>query len=135
LTYFTSKENVDYTHQNKMILATKQVKFEKVPPFMIFQLKRFTADNRKILKNILFPLKFNLQPHWVVQNFDLRCDFQLWSVISHYGSETKDGHYINYSFNSVDNCWFSLNDGIVAKTDLRKVISANAYILIYRKCG
>lgn len=135
LNYFTKKENVQYSNsQNKSVSATKQTKIEKGPPILIFHFKRFTASNQKIFKDISFPNELTLQSNWCTTNSDHRNKkYQLSSVVSHVGKETKGGHYICHSLNS-QNTWLTFNDKTVTKTNLKSVLSTdNCYLLFYRK--
>jgi len=136
LIFFTIKENIQYFNpQNKSILASKQTKIEKGPPILIFHLKRFTLGNEKISKTISFPKELNLLPQWCTSNYDIHSrNYQLFSVVSHHGKETKGGHYTCYSFNAQHNSWFYFDDSKVTKTDLKRVLNNDdAYLLFYRK--
>ena len=101
---------------------SKHYQFDKLPLILIISFQRFkfaTMYNKKITTFIKYPLE-NLEING--EKFDLN------GVINHYGS-LNAGHYT--SICKINNKWFSFNDSHINECSKEKVISDNAYILLY----
>lgn len=57
---------------------------------------------------------------------------RLFAVIVHAGKNSHSGHYIAYVRNIVKNQWWKMDDSRVAAVSIQEVMSAEAYMLLYR---
>ena len=60
--------------------------------------------------------------------------YTLTAVVSHSGSSTDSGHYFCFARDG-DGAWWLFNDAKVTATSEDKVLSAEAYVLLYERVG
>ncbi|CAF0810889.1 unnamed protein product [Adineta ricciae] len=136
--------NGDYYCSHCQILQKARQKSDlllPLPRVLIIQLKRFTYEaysNRKIDTYIDFPLEnLDLSPYVtsdnINQNITSSSLYDLVAVSNHTGT-LFSGHYTTYAKNSRNYSWYSFNDETTRQiTDVREVVTKNAYILVYVK--
>ncbi|EGC32265.1 hypothetical protein DICPUDRAFT_95315 [Dictyostelium purpureum] len=116
LNSFTSPETLDGKNMyscdscNKKVVATFQVKLGKVPPILIFALRRFDYDfsrgtRVKLHNRFEFPQDLDMKPYIIEDNNsasgenekenDGSLDYELFSVLIHSGG-AFGGHYHSY---------------------------------------
>lgn len=110
----------------------KQVVFWSLPKVMIIDLKRFTADGRKIQVPVDIPIT-DLDLSKYVHGYDKKTyKYDLYGICNHMGG-TRGGHYTAYVMNA-NKKWYAYNDTIVKEIDIEKTLDKNyAYCLFYRK--
>lgn len=119
---------------NLKVKAVKCLKMWRLPPVLVIQLKRFnpmtTHKNSTFVKYPMdnFDVKFMMDS----VEFDPNCSttYRLHSVICHEGV-SGGGHYYCYNIDPDTGLWFKYNDRFVHKIDPKKVITPNAYLVVY----
>ncbi|CAF3977974.1 unnamed protein product, partial [Rotaria sp. Silwood2] len=121
---------------NRLTEATKKLDLWTVPKVLILQLKRFTYDlsnNTKIETLVDYPLdSLNLSDFVTNTDYDQNIRFDLIATSCHSGS-LAGGHYTAYARNFLSNNWLHFNDHCVREAIIRDLVTANAYLLIYRQ--
>lgn len=122
---------------NELTDAEKKISFVNLPKYLILQLKRFNFDhssNRKIDDLVEFPLyDLDLSNFLPSATGKAKMTYDLLAVSNHSGSLVS-GHYTAYSKSFINDKWYHFNDSCVkpvAKEDENKIVSANAYVLVY----
>jgi ubiquitin C-terminal hydrolase len=95
------------------------------PSILIIQLKRFKNNIKKVTDMIIFPFELYIE----TSNSDVSYD--LYGIINHSGS-IQGGHYFAY-IKCKNDIWYNFNDSSVTEIDTDKVVTSDAYILLYRK--
>lgn len=117
--------------------ASKKIEFFRLPPILIFHLKRFkTKNNEKRKKGsfvdiplINLDLKDFLIKEKKIENNTL---YELYGIIDHKGSMGY-GHYISKCKNPLDGQWHKFDDEEIRIIDEKNVVTENAYILFFRR--
>ena len=112
--------------------SKKKMEIWKAPNVLIVQLKRFRFGKDKLRNLINYPL-VDLAINDITGEYesdDLKYD--LFAVNCHIGG-VFGGHYFAYCKNA-NGKWYEFNDADVQEiTDKAKIITENAYLLIYQK--
>ena len=131
---------------NSKTEAIKKLRLHRLPEALILHIKRFKYKGTNIekLENFVkFPLKgLDIRDH---TSFECPhppedCIYDLYAAANHTGSLTM-GHYLanslvaceNASSRSMEESWVQFNDELVKNITAETVISANAYILFYKR--
>lgn len=59
--------------------------------------------------------------------------YDLFAVVSHHGRGLQEGHFLSYALNPVTQSWLLFNDATVRPVDAETVMSAQPYLLFYRR--
>ncbi|CAF1080933.1 unnamed protein product [Adineta ricciae] len=119
----------------KLTKVTKTFHLEHVPRVLILQLKRFSndlTDDTKVKTKVSFKHQLDLQ------KFMNRCELaQSWlytlvAVVVHEGTLTS-GHYTAFARHLDNECWHHFNDEDVSPASSKKVLTSDAYILVYER--
>jgi ubiquitin C-terminal hydrolase len=100
-------------------------------PILIITLKRFTGESQKISTNVKFPID-NLSVPNLVNERNEECNttrYNLFAVVNHLGVSSTSGHYTLYMRD--DKKWLKFDDENVVQIRKERVISSNAYTLVY----
>lgn len=100
-------------------------------PILIITLKRFTGESQKISTNVKFPID-NLSVPNLVNERNKECNttrYNLFAVVNHLGVSSTSGHYTLYMRD--DKKWLKFDDENVVQIRKERVISSNAYTLVY----
>mmetsp|Transcript_16913 Transcript_16913/g.30323 ORF Transcript_16913/g.30323 Transcript_16913/m.30323 type:complete len:579 (+) Transcript_16913:994-2730(+) len=110
----------------KQGVITKQIKFSRLPNFLVLQIKRFESFPypRKSDKRVKFEERMVLDTEAGIENFSLI------AIAVHSGS-LGGGHYVSYGFRSGE--WYSFNDSSCVRVSLSNVLGQQAYLLVYMK--
>lgn len=113
----------------------KHSKLLNIPKYLIITLKRFDSlNNTKKINLIDFPLELDLADYIdndLLTHLKTNTVYSLISVVNHIGM-LIGGHYYNYSRNCIDGKWYRFDDSNISElSDISKIISNSAYILIY----
>ncbi|CCH42352.1 putative ubiquitin carboxyl-terminal hydrolase 12 [Wickerhamomyces ciferrii] len=117
--------------------ASKQISIWSTPDILTIHLKRFTSQRSfsdKISKVVNFPIEgFDVSPYISSPvNSNEETIYDLFAVDNHWGG-ISGGHYTSKVKNFVDNQWYNYNDSHVSPTSVEDLISAEAYLLFYRR--
>lgn len=104
---------------NTYIPATKKIQFWKLPNLLFVVFKRFNNSNHKNNQMIDVPFTITLGT----------VSYQLICVCNHYGS-VHGGHYSTIVRKDT---WIEIDDGSKTIVPEQKVITPNAYCLLFRK--
>eukprot|EP01017_Pseudomicrothorax_dubius_P011936 TRINITY_DN14625_c0_g2_i1.p1 TRINITY_DN14625_c0_g2~~TRINITY_DN14625_c0_g2_i1.p1 ORF type:complete len:248 (+),score=54.99 TRINITY_DN14625_c0_g2_i1:63-806(+) len=146
-----AESNEWYCNQCKLhVRAFKHIEIYKAPLYLIIHLKRFRGGwgflgHSKVEIELEFPLK-GLDMTEFVTNHEEPDAFRrgesrerrgpllydLVAVTNHYGT-MEGGHYTAFCLNSLKQCWYEFDDEKVTAISPKDVITAAAYILIYRR--
>ncbi|TPX40691.1 hypothetical protein SeLEV6574_g06471 [Synchytrium endobioticum] len=114
---------------NKKQNVVRVGKFERLPQFLAFQLKRFDASQaryRKLSHYMSFPSRLKMKNCAAD-----KCKYDLYAIIVHHGS-LSFGHYYAYVKN-MDGKWHQMDDDSVTQVSEEQVLRAQAYVLCYTK--
>ncbi|XP_046404008.1 ubiquitin carboxyl-terminal hydrolase 36-like [Ischnura elegans] len=123
--------------------CSKRVYVQTPPKVLCFQLKRFTAMGKKIMKHISYPVKLDISPFVYLRTVNKNGDiisplpkvrrpipYRLVSLVTHYGSAMTCGHYTAVG-RSAKGSYFTFDDSLVRPASMNSTLGACAYILMY----
>ena len=132
---FMTKEDSGYKNEKtgEAEDVYKQIKFWNFPNLLVINLKRFSADGKHKIKNMVeFPINDLDLSKYVVGYNSSKYIYDLYGVCNHIGGVNM-GHYTAFVRNS-KNEWIHFNDDSVEIVkDERSIITPMAYCLFYRK--
>jgi ubiquitin C-terminal hydrolase len=111
--------------------ATKQMKILRSPHVLTLQLKRFTIQGQKRLKEVPFQLQLDLR-EFMAKGADKSESqlFSLFAVLVHTGPTTRSGHYTAFVRGS-NRTWYHMDDHMVREVMPNTVLKQSAYVLFY----
>jgi ubiquitin carboxyl-terminal hydrolase 8 len=135
-TEILDEENQWYCEKcKKKSRAEKKTVIWKTASHIIFHFKRFmtvkTVMGYMTMKdshNVNFPFELDLSEYTEFETNEKRT-FHLCFVANHVGS-LQSGHY--FCYRKIENDWFCFNDKQVSKIEKERVVTPNAYYLIYQ---
>ena len=105
----------------------------KLPKVLVFHIKRFDSNYRKIEKNTTYGASLDMAPY-CLPSIDptLRgCgDYSLFALTVHHGT-LSGGHYVAYAKRD-DNKWYNFNDERFQPVKESDALKQQAYLLFYR---
>ncbi|KAK8624234.1 hypothetical protein V6N13_065585 [Hibiscus sabdariffa] len=116
--------------------AKKKLTILEAPNVLTIALKRFQSGKfGKLNKAIRFPEILNLAPY-MSGTSDKSPIYKLYGVVVHLDimNAAFSGHYLCYVKNA-QNKWFKIDDSTVAPTELERVLTKGAYMLLYARCS
>ncbi|XP_022732824.1 ubiquitin carboxyl-terminal hydrolase 16-like [Durio zibethinus] len=116
--------------------AKKKLTILEAPNVLTIALKRFQSGKfGKVNKAIRFPEILNLAPY-MSGTSDKSPIYRLYGVVVHLDimNAAFSGHYVCYVKN-VQNKWFKIDDSMVTSTELERVLTKGAYMLLYARCS
>eukprot|EP00075_Anas_platyrhynchos_P014967 XP_027304220.1 ubiquitin carboxyl-terminal hydrolase 42-like isoform X1 [Anas platyrhynchos] len=115
---------------NKMVPASKRFTIHRSSKVLTISLKRF-ADftGGKINKEVKYPEYLDLRAY-MSQSMGEPLLYALYAVLVHHGVSCHSGHYICY-VKAGNGLWYQMNDAKVVRTDIKRVLGQQAYILFY----
>ena len=118
---YSQPETIEWKDEttNTYIPATKKNHFWKLPKLLFVVFKRFNNSNHK--NNQMIQVPFTLILGTIT--YELIC------VCNHYGS-VHNGHYSTIVRKDI---WTEFDDGSITPVPTDKVITSNAYCLLFRK--
>jgi ubiquitin carboxyl-terminal hydrolase 8 len=118
---YAQPETIEWKDEstNTYVPATKKIQFWKLPRLLFVVFKRFDNTNHKNNQMIQVPFTITLGSE----------SFQLICICNHYGS-VHGGHY---STLVQQDKWIEFDDGTMTIVPEDKVITQNAYCLLFRK--
>lgn len=114
--------------------AKKKLTVLQAPNILTIVLKRFQASNfTKLKKRVQFPEILNMTPY-MSDTSDKFPQYSLYAVVVHLDVSSADfsGHYVCYVKNYREE-WFKIDDSLVISVDLERVLSEEAYMLLYAR--
>ena len=120
----------DKTKQKESV--NMSIKFWMLPEILVLDLKRFNNMSRKNNQLIDLPLDdLDLSKYICGYNRESYI-YDLYGVCNHSGG-TMGGHY-TANVKTIDGGWYHFNDtNVTLITDLKKIVSPQAYCFFYRK--
>ncbi len=116
----------------KLVPATKQLKFRRLPLTLVVHLKRFSPYGDKISKRVEYPKELNMKSFTNNKDGEESFMYDLYGVLVHAGSYASSGHY--YSFVKASNgAWYEMNDSSIQQVGVKRALNQQAYILFYQK--
>ncbi|GMI78456.1 ubiquitin-specific protease 16 [Hibiscus trionum] len=116
--------------------AKKKLTILEAPNVLTIALKRFQFGKfGKLNKAIRFPEILNLAPY-MSRTSDNSPIYKLYGVVVHLDimNAAFSGHYLCYVKNA-QNKWFKIDDNTVTSTELERVLTKGAYMLLYARCS
>lgn len=140
---FHKWENLtDFDYQcrecNSSNSALRQLSITKLPPVLVFQLKRFehliNGKSVKLDNYISFSRYLDMKKYYEYESDKeiVHTNYELIGVISHHGT-VDQGHYIS-TCKINDGRWFRFNDSMVTLVNEEDVLKEQAYLLFYIIC-
>lgn len=141
---FTSDEKLDNNNLwncdgcKQKVAAVKKLKLWINPPVLVIHLKRFNHAGGKNTTMVDYPITKLDISKYIDENkkaSDKKTEYTytLQSVIVHSGGGLNSGHYYTYSRYIPSNDWLEFNDDDVSTIDESKVVTRNAYLLVYMR--
>ncbi|CEO97283.1 hypothetical protein PBRA_000628 [Plasmodiophora brassicae] len=112
--------------------SSKLYTVERTPAVLVLHLKRFSQDGRRLHKedkHIGFDIDLDLRPY----SSSSSASYSLFAVVVHMGS-MGGGHYVAYVKRHGDQ-WMYFSDATVAPVSVERVLSQQAYLLLYERTG
>ena len=132
--YDSMTKNIDDYNCSKCKTISKikeRTILSKVNNILIIQLLRFNNNGTRINKDIIIPLKLNLDKFtYKLKNKN----YKLHSICCHISNHHSSGHYI--SIIKCKNKWIICDDNNlinIDKNDVKAIINKNGYLLVYHK--
>ena len=116
---YLKPESIQWFNEKDYIPSTKSVLFWKLPSLLFIVFKRFDNANNKNNKMIEVPLNPEIN----------HCEYSLLSICNHYGG-VRGGHYTT---TIKKDKWYEIDDDSVSEIHESKIITKNAYCLLFRK--
>uniref|UniRef100_A0A667Y7P6 USP domain-containing protein n=1 Tax=Myripristis murdjan TaxID=586833 RepID=A0A667Y7P6_9TELE len=116
----------------KMVTASKRLTIHHSSNVLTVALKRFADfSGGKLTKDVKYPEYLDLRP-FMSQSQGEPEIYALYAVLVHSGSSCDSGHYFCY-IKASSGQWYKMDDSSVAVSDIRSVLSQQAYLLFYIK--
>ncbi|KAM6156398.1 ubiquitin carboxyl-terminal hydrolase 42-like [Erethizon dorsatum] len=113
-----------------MVPASKKFTIHRSSNVLTLSLKRFAnSTGEKIAEDVKYPEYLDIQPYLSQQNGE-PIIYVLYAVLVHTGYSCHAGHYFCY-IKASNGLWYQMNDSVVSPTDIRTVLSQQAYVLFY----
>ncbi|XP_066855467.1 ubiquitin carboxyl-terminal hydrolase 42-like isoform X2 [Anser cygnoides] len=114
----------------KMVPASKRFTIHRSSNVLTISLKRF-ADftGGKINKEVKYPEYLDLRAY-MSQSSGEPLLYALYAVLVHHGINCRSGHYVCY-IKAGNGLWYQMNDAKVVRTDIKRVLGQQAYLLFY----
>uniref|UniRef100_H3D5R5 Ubiquitin carboxyl-terminal hydrolase n=1 Tax=Tetraodon nigroviridis TaxID=99883 RepID=H3D5R5_TETNG len=120
------------TKCKKMVTASKRFTIHRSANVLTLALKRFANfSGGKITKDVKYPEYLDLRP-FMSQSQGEPQVYGLYAVLVHSGFSCHAGHYFCY-IKASNGQWYQMNDSSVSISDIRSVLSQQAYVLFYIK--
>ncbi|KAM6156365.1 ubiquitin carboxyl-terminal hydrolase 42-like [Erethizon dorsatum] len=114
----------------KMVPASKRFTIHRSSNVLTLSLKRFAnSTGGKIAKDVKYPEYLDIRPYMSQPNGE-PIIYVLYAVLVHTGFNCHAGHYFCY-IKASNGLWYQMNDSIVSTSDIRSVLSQQAYVLFY----
>ncbi|XP_012494353.1 PREDICTED: ubiquitin carboxyl-terminal hydrolase 42 [Propithecus coquereli] len=114
----------------KMVTASKRFTIHRSSNVLTLSLKRFANfTGGKIAKDVKYPEYLDIRPYMSQPNGE-PIIYVLYAVLVHTGFNCHAGHYFCY-IKASNGLWYQMNDSIVSTSDIRSVLSQQAYVLFY----
>lgn len=114
----------------KMVPASKRFTIHRSSNVLTLSLKRFANfTGGKIAKDVKYPEYLDIRPYMSQPNGEAII-YVLYAVLVHTGFNCHAGHYFCY-IKASNGLWYQMNDSIVSTSDIRSVLSQQAYVLFY----
>ncbi|XP_045142057.1 ubiquitin carboxyl-terminal hydrolase 42 [Echinops telfairi] len=114
----------------KMVPASKRFTIHRSSNVLTLSLKRFANfTGGKIAKEVKYPEYLDIRPYMSQPNGE-PIIYVLYAVLVHTGFNCHAGHYFCY-IKASNGLWYQMNDSIVSTSDIRSVLSQQAYVLFY----
>lgn len=114
----------------KMVPASKRFTVHRSSNVLTLSLKRFANfTGGKIAKDVKYPEYLDIRPYMSQPNGE-PIVYVLYAVLVHTGFNCHAGHYFCY-IKASNGLWYQMNDSIVSTSDIRSVLSQQAYVLFY----
>ena len=113
--------------------GTQVISFTEDPEILVFQLKRFKAEENRISKidsEIFVPSRINLQSGSL---------YQIIGTVNHMGNSPASGHYTSTVYNETKKNFYLINDEEIQEieslndTVYGQLISKTIYLIFYRR--
>uniref|UniRef100_A0A8C8EDP1 Ubiquitin carboxyl-terminal hydrolase n=1 Tax=Otus sunia TaxID=257818 RepID=A0A8C8EDP1_9STRI len=114
----------------KMVPASKRYTIHRSSNVLTLSLKRFANfTGGKINKDVKYPEYLDLRAY-MSQSIGEPLIYSLYAVLVHTGFGTNAGHYICF-IKAGNGLWYRMNDATVELSDIKTVLSQQAYVLFY----
>ncbi|XP_032303630.1 ubiquitin carboxyl-terminal hydrolase 42 isoform X2 [Coturnix japonica] len=113
-----------------MVPASKRYTIHRSSNVLTISLKRFASlSGAKINKEVKYPEYLDLRAY-MSQSIGEPLLYALYAVLVHSGVSTHTGHYFCF-IKAADGLWYQMNDATVVRSNIKTVLSQQAYVLFY----
>ncbi|NXR05681.1 UBP42 hydrolase, partial [Semnornis frantzii] len=114
----------------KMVPASKRYTIHRASNVLTISLKRFANfTGGKINKDVKYPEYLDLRAY-MSQSIGEPLIYALYAVLVHSGFNCNAGHYLCF-IKAGDGLWYRMNDAAVELSDIKTVLTQQAYVLFY----
>jgi len=129
-----SGENAWYCEeQQRTINVQKRIVFWSLPTILVICLKRFQSTQKKITTKVDFPIQSLNLSEFIIGYKKETFIYDLFAVCNHIGHSLYGGHYTTF-LKKDHSIWYEIDDETIRFLPSEKeIITADAYVLFYRK--
>ncbi|NXP80544.1 UBP42 hydrolase, partial [Ramphastos sulfuratus] len=114
----------------KMVPASKRYTIHRASNVLTISLKRFANfTGGKINKDVKYPEYLDLRAY-MSQSIGEPLIYALYAVLVHSGFNCNAGHYLCF-IKAGNGLWYRMNDAAVELSDIKTVLTQQAYVLFY----
>ncbi|NXL44681.1 UBP42 hydrolase, partial [Podilymbus podiceps] len=114
----------------KMVPASKRYTIHRSSNVLTLSLKRFANySGGKINKDVKYPEYLDLRAY-MSQSIGEPLIYALYAVLVHNGFNCTAGHYLCF-IKAANGLWYRMNDASVELSDIKTVLTQQAYVLFY----
>lgn len=111
------------------VSSSRQLHFKSLPSTLLIHFKRFADSTLKLKTLVEYPLDLNMRK-FVPDSTEENLEYRLCGLIRHKGKGLP-GRYFGYMRNWTTGEWFEYSEGKVCRASEAKLVSQDAYILVY----
>uniref|UniRef100_A0A1B0G329 Ubiquitin carboxyl-terminal hydrolase 36 n=1 Tax=Glossina morsitans morsitans TaxID=37546 RepID=A0A1B0G329_GLOMM len=132
--YFSREKLEDMGYKcescKKKVSATKQFSLERAPIALCVQLKRFSMQGTKLIKEISIKPRLDLTNYLSRNASEQQLTYRLVSMVTHLGASQHCGHYTAIGLTE-SGTYYKYDDSCVQPIPVEDVCETNAYIIFY----
>ena len=113
---------------NMVSTTMKQTSFARLPPVLMIQLNRFSANGTKKENHVDFGINLDTRKFATHDLGHQR--YRLRGVVKHTGV-LNNGHYVASCFRETQSTWYNFDDALVTQINETEVCTKEAYVLFY----
>jgi ubiquitin C-terminal hydrolase len=133
ITQFDSKNKYKCEQCEEKTKAKHYVQICYLPEVIIFHIKRFDMQGRKLKKDLTYSNVIDLSVYMDanVNNSGVSSKYQLIGLAEHVGASEQSGHYTAHTLRHGQ--WYKFDDEYFKSVSVNDAMSREAYLLFYQR--